>query len=87
MSHSEWSKVAEKWHDPLFNVISRFKNAEMTTNEIRIVTSEIPHVGNNTKFIQPSDHCLNITNKGACTCATTKRSLFVQIRHGVYLVR
>jgi len=87
MSLSEWSKVAQKWHEPLRRVMAKYENAEMTTDEIRTVSASIPGVGNNVKFIQPPDHCLNVTNKGACPCAETEESLFVQVRRGVYLVR
>jgi len=87
MSRSDWSKVAEKWHDPLRRVIAKYRNAELSTDEIRFVSESIPEVGNNAQFIQPPDHCLNITNQGACSCAMTERALFVQVRRGLYLVR
>jgi hypothetical protein len=86
-SISSWSNVAEKWHEPLRKVVAKYRNAELTTQEIRAVSDSIQDVGNNVQFIQASDHCLNITNKGACPCAETDGALFVQVHRGLYRVR
>jgi hypothetical protein len=84
---SDWSSVAEKWHNSLRVIVANHRNDEMRTAEINRLLEKIPGVGNNAQFIQPSDHCLNVTNEGACSCAKTDRSLFEQIRRGVYRIR
>jgi hypothetical protein len=83
---SEWSDVAEMWHELLRGAVVGHRNTEMQTVEINQIVEKIPDVGKNVQFIQPSDHCINITNRGACPCAKTDRALFKQIRRGVYLV-
>lgn len=86
-SQGDWSDVATQWHEPLLNAMAGFKGSKMTTAKINEVIGKIPSVGNSAKFIQPSDHCLNITNRGACSCAETDGAIFEQIYRGLYLVR
>lgn len=82
----KWSNVAERWHDSLERAIAKHRNTYETA-EINKLVEGIPGIGNNAQFIQPSDHCVNVTNEGACTCAKTNRALFEQVRRGEYVIR
>jgi hypothetical protein len=86
-SQGDWSNVAAQWHEPLLNAMVGFKGTKMTTAEINKVIGKIPNIGNSAQFIQPSDHCLNSTNRGACSCAETDGAIFEKLHRGLYLVR
>ena len=87
-AESGYVNVASKWHEPLRVAMVGYRNTVMKAEEIRKVAENIPGVGNEAKFIQASDHCVNMTNKGECRhCATTDQALFERVRHGFYLVR
>jgi hypothetical protein len=84
---SEWSNVAARWHEPLRTVVAGQRGTTMRTLAINELIARIPGVGNNAQFVQPSDHCVNITNEGACWCTETDSAIFKQLRRGVYLIR
>ncbi len=50
-----------------------------------IMTSHIPNF--DSQFFQPSDHCINVSNKGACNCSLQYNALFEKISRGLYKVR
>ena len=75
-----------KIHEQLERIFQARKGAVLTTAEIkRLYKAQYDHP--DVDWVQPSDHSTNMTNKGACFCAQTKRALFERIRRGVYRVR
>ena len=73
-------------HKKLKEVFQLRHNAILTTAEIkRFFESE--YKNSDVSWVQPSDHCINMTNKGACWCSKTDKAIFEQIRRGVYKIR
>jgi hypothetical protein len=85
-SASTWS-VVTKWHQPLRAAMIPHAGQTMGTRQINVVINSIPGIGNEAQFVQPSDHCTNHTNAGACQCAMTDGAIFERLGHASYLVR
>jgi hypothetical protein len=86
-SQSGFSKVATKWHDALSNALASRRGTRMSKPEIDKIIAGIPGIGKEASFVLPSDHCVNMTNEGACECAETERSILKHLSRGEYLVR
>lgn len=82
-----WTATATRLHDGLKQAMKPYQGGELTTSRIADIVKSIPRLVHNAQFIQPSDHCSNHTNKGACTCALTDRAIFDRLRRGLYYVR
>jgi len=80
-----WNFVSE-WHEALRQVLIPRKGDVLATREWDELIRQLPGIGSKAQFIHPSDHCVNMTNKGACECAQTDRALVKQVRRGHYLV-
>lgn len=83
---SSWRKFGSKFHDELMNAMRPYQNKTLETSRIRRIIESVPVFKGSEQWIQPSDHCINHTNKGACCCALTERAIFEQIRRGLYRV-
>lgn len=81
-----WEKVASKFHDKLKETMAPYKGKVLQTAIIKEIIDEVDDFYGKEKWIYPSDHCNNHTNKGACYCAETKDALFEQIAWGKYRV-
>ena len=81
-----WKKLASKFHDKLEEVMAPHKNKILFTSRIKEIIENTPDFRGQEKWIQPSDHCKNHTNKGACSCAETDNALFEQIAIGKYRI-
>ena len=81
-----FEKFASKFHDKLKEIISPYKNKNLSTAQIKEIIEAIPVFQGQEQWIYPSDHCKNHTNKGACYCAETEDSLFERIAKGKYHV-
>jgi hypothetical protein len=75
-----------KYHDELKKIIPRYKGNILQTFEINQMFQEA-YPQCDIQFMQPSDHCVNKTNKGACKCSMTEKALFEYIERGEYRVR
>jgi hypothetical protein len=84
---SGWTVFVSKFHDDLRLTMTPYQNRQLRTAEIAEIVRSIPHLAPNSDFIQPSDHCFNHSNDGACGCALTERAIFEQVRRGLYYVR
>jgi len=82
-----WRVTSARFHDGLKQAMSRYRNSELTTAEIRKIVEHTPGLADHAQFIYPSDHCINHTNKGACWCALTDKAIFKRIRRGVFFIR
>lgn len=82
-----WTAFATRLHDDLKQAMRPYQGRELTTSKIANIVKSILSLAQNAQFIQPSDHCSNHTNKGACTCALTDRAIFDRLRRGLYYVR
>ena len=58
----------------------------MTRSEILELIKSNPAFKGQEQWIYPSDHCINHTNKGACYCAKTDKTIFERIGRGKYKV-
>lgn len=58
----------------------------LSTSELNLLFRQF-YPEKDISFMQPSDHCINKTNKEACCCAETKGALFVYIKRATYKVR
>ncbi len=79
-------KFVSAWHEPLRQALIPYKGDALATSEWEDLVGQLPGIGSKAQFIHPSDHCVNMNNKGACDCAETDRALVKQIRRGKYLV-
>lgn len=61
---------------------------QLKTSEINIIIEEAQIPANESQYMQPSDHCDNHMNKGACACAFNKEgsAIFRQLEKGLYYV-
>jgi len=80
-----WKFVSE-WHEPLRQTLIPYKGAVLTTAELKRLIRKLPGIGSQAQFIHPSDHCVNMNNKGACNCAQTDRALVKCVSRGTYLL-
>ncbi len=80
-----WEFVSE-WHEPLRQALVSRKGSVLTNREWDDLIIEVPGIGSKAQYIHPSDHCVNMNNKGACNCAETERALVKRVRRGTYLV-
>lgn len=83
-----WKFVSET-HEPLRQLLIPHRGKEITNDQWRELVKQIPGIGSKAQYIQPSDHCTNMNNEGACECAETDRALLTRVRRGrpsIYLV-
>lgn len=83
---SGWRAVATKYHDELAKTMAVHGGRIMATSEINDIVAHHPILARDERWVYPSDHCVNHTNKGACTCAETEAAIFEKVRRGVYRV-
>ena len=81
-----FEELNKQIHDKLKKLFQSRRNQVLSTAEIKhLFREEYPDF--NVDWVQPSDHCDNITNNGACWCALTENAIFRQIERGEYNVR
>ncbi len=74
-----------KYHKELKQLMIKYKGETLKTGDIKKkFKQEYPKL--DASFMQPSDHCSNRINKGACDCANTENAIFECIRDGYYRV-
>ncbi|HOM11282.1 MAG TPA: hypothetical protein PLV81_14160 [Spirochaetota bacterium] len=74
-----------KYHSQLHQLMANYKGQILTTNQIiSIFQRYYPNA--DIRYLQPSDHCINKTNNGACDCAMTPNAIFEYISRGKYRV-
>ena len=79
---------ASTYHDYIVEAMENYKGQDLKTGEIlKILINRFPELEVRKDWIQPPDHCINHTNKGACYCAETDKAVFEQVKHGTYKVR
>lgn len=83
---SSWRDFGTKFHDVFKLVMKPYKNQVLETSRIKKIIENVPEFHGKEQWIQPSDHCINLTNKGACYCALTDNAIFEQITRGRYRV-
>ena len=74
-----WSSVS-KWHEPIRQALLPLRGKEITISQWDELVHNIPGIGGDAQYIHPSDHCINMNNKGACDCAETDRALVKRVR-------
>jgi hypothetical protein len=82
-----WTTTASRFHDDLKQAMIPYQGKQLKTAEIYEILKGVPSLAQNARFIQPPDHCRNVKNFGACTCAHTDKAIFDQLQKGVFLVR
>lgn len=74
-----------KHHDELAAAVAPHKGVTLSAKQIRQLFQEkYPHL--DVKWVQPSDHCVDHTCKGACDCAETERAIFSRPKWNTYVV-
>jgi|ERR1700686_635388 len=58
--------ILSEWHEPLRQALVSRKGSVLTNRELDDLISEVPGIGSKAQYIHPSDHCVNMNNKGAC---------------------
>jgi hypothetical protein len=79
-------KFVSTWHEPLRQALIPHRGDVLATSEWADLVGQLPGIGSKAQFIHPSDHCINMNNKGACDCAESDRALVKQVSRGQYLV-
>jgi hypothetical protein len=80
-----WKWVSD-WHEPICQILIPYKGSVLTTTEFKSLIRTVPGIGTKAEWTHPSDHCVNMNNKGACDCAETDRAPVKQVSRGKYLV-
>ena len=85
---------ADKCHEDLRRAVAKYSGAQLKKHEIDYLISKIPGMppdwAGKAAYagMQPSDHCSNRTNDGACSfCAGTSRAIFEYVSRATYLVK
>lgn len=74
-----------KYHSQLHQLMANYKGQILTRNQIISIFQRY-YPNSDIRYLQPSDHCINKTNKGACDCAMTPNAIFEYISRGKYRV-
>lgn len=82
-----YAETVSAYHDELAKAVQPLRGRVVTPMEIRVVlVAMFPRREDVVDWVQPSDHCRNHRNKGACRCATTDDALFKRVTRGHYRV-
>ncbi len=73
-------------HDLIRQALVPHQGKEITYDQWETIVRQVPGLGSKGKFDHPSDHCSNMSNKEACSCARTNQALVERVRKGIYLV-
>lgn len=82
-----WTTMASRFHDELNEAMIPYRGKQLKTAEINKILKDAPGLAQHARLIQPSDHCSNVKNYGACTCAHTDKAIFEQLQRGFFSVR
>jgi hypothetical protein len=82
-----WTTIASRFHDDLKRAMIPYKGKQLKTAEINNILKDVPGLAQNVRLIQPPDHCRNVKNFGACTCAHTDKAIFEKLQKGLFYVR
>jgi len=74
-----------QYHDELAQSVSHRKGDTLTAAQIRAIFRKA-HPSLRADFVQPSDHCVDHTCKGACSCAGTAQAIFSRPARNQYVV-
>lgn len=78
--------LSKKIHDNLVHLLGNEGGRVISRAELRdLYCNEYPD--ENVDWVQATDHCINLTNKGACWCAETDSAIFEWLKRGMYKVR
>jgi len=83
------SAVASQPHDLIKQALAPLRGQQITYDQWEATVRQIPGLGSKGKFEHPSDHCSNMSNKQACSCARTNQALVERVQKGgkvTYLV-
>lgn len=82
-----FTKVVSDYHDSLVRALLPLRGQEVTPAAVRAaLVDALPELEAKQKWVMPSDHCRNHSNKGACRCALTDEALFERLGRGRYRV-
>lgn len=85
---SDWTFVTAS-HEPIKQALLPYRGKQITIKEWEGLVQTVVG-GGKAKYIQASDHCINMSNAGACNCAETDKALVERIAPGsrpaLYLV-
>jgi hypothetical protein len=81
MSRQDWAWVSAT-HEAVRKALAPHKGATLRTRELKDLI-RAAHVND---MVHPSDHCSNMNNIGACSCAQTDHALVRQVSRGQYIV-
>lgn len=74
-------------HEQLKELMKSRRGQILLTAEVKHLFEETFPDSKDAQFVQPPDHCFNMTNKKACTCAQTEQAIFECIKRGEFKVR
>jgi hypothetical protein len=77
---NDWGFVSES-HEPIKQALLPYRGQEITIPEWNALVQAVVE-GRSAKYIQASDHCINMKNDGACNCTKTDRALVKRIAPG-----
>ena len=74
-----------KFHDELAEAMSPYRGRTFQNKDIVGLFEEAyPHL--NSGWVQPLDHCVDHTCKGACACAGTEKTIFSRPKYITYVL-
>jgi hypothetical protein len=84
---SGWTMTSSRFHDELKKAMLPYQGKQLTSAEINNILKSVSGLAQSAKFIQSTDHCRNVKNFGACTCANTDKAIFDKLQRGLFYVR
>jgi hypothetical protein len=84
---SVWTMTSSRFHDELKRAMMPYQGKQLATAQINNILKSVPGLAQNARFIQPADHCRNVKNFGACTCAHSDKAIFEKLQKGLFHVR
>lgn len=84
---SSYSRLATKFHDQLGRAIVPSRGSVVGPTDVRkVLVQMFPSTKDLIDWVEPTDHCVNHINKGACECAYSATALFERVGRGRFLV-
>lgn len=84
---SGWGSAVTPHQDAFKQAMAPYRGRTLRAAQINSILRSTPGLTEREiQWMMPSDHCVNHTNAGACTCAQTPQAIFERIGHGEYRV-
>ena len=82
-----FQEEAIKYHDYLEQAMKPYVGEFLKKKAIiKILLAKFPELKEKSTWVLSSDHCINHTNKAACTCSMKDNAIFERVGYGKYRV-